>query len=639
MIGVSLAEWEAWLAAGLELANQVVSAAVVLLAFSLLVYVLSRLFRSPVARAFAGILALVLVVYAGDVALYEATEATALRWLRFQWIGIALMPAVYLHFSDEVLRITNLRSGWRRAAVTLSFLISATFLVLALGTELVVRDGVYRPRASSLAAGPLFLLFSFYFLVTVIWGAVNIQRARGRCLTRASRRRATYLTLAFFAPGLGVFPYLLVTSSPAIQFENLLQVVLLLGNIGVATMIVVMAYSVAYFGALTPDRVVKHSLALYLLRGPFVGTCVLFVMLAVPKVQRILGLPRDTVLILAVVGVIVLIQVAISLVRPFIDRLIYRQDQDEIAWIQTLDERLLTTTDLRQFLENNLAALCDLLRVRTGFVAAISEGRAQVEAGCGEENRIEGLLEARMPMELMAAGEGDGGFQSLDGFWVMPLRTQARDATLGILGVEARSSQPDLESDEQQIVQVLVEQARRALEDRHLQQGVFEALGRILPNIERMQRWRGATRYAGSPPLEVIEDSPIYAPEFQQWVKEALGHYWGGPRLSDSPLLSLHVVRQALADHGGNPTRALRAVLNQAIDELRPEGERQMTRAEWLLYNILELKFVRGLKVRDIARRLAISESDLYRKQRIAIKEVARVLSEMEQSGASRQTN
>jgi hypothetical protein len=210
-----------------------------------------------------------------------------------------------------------------------------------------------------------------------------------------------------------------------------------------------------------------------------------------------------------------------------------------------------------------------------------------------------------VPADLALSSDGNGGFQSLDGFWVTPLRSQPRDATLGILGVEARSPQPTLEPEEQQIVQVLVEQARRALEDRHLQQGVFEALGRILPNIEQMQRWRGATRYADAPPLQVLEDSPVYAPEFQQWVKEALGHYWGGPKLSDSPLLSMQVVRQALSDHGGNPTRALRAVLTQAIDELRPEGERQMTRAEWLLYNILELKFIRGLKVHQRVRSLS----------------------------------
>ena len=58
-----------------------------------------------------------------------------------------------------------------------------------------------------------------------------------------------------------------------------------------------------------------------------------------------------------------------------------------------------------------------------------------------------------------------------------------------------------------------------------------------------------------------------------------------------------------------------------------------MTTAEWLIYNILDLKFVQGLRVRDIAHRLAMSEADLYRKQRLAIEEVARTLSEMESKG------
>ena len=56
-----------------------------------------------------------------------------------------------------------------------------------------------------------------------------------------------------------------------------------------------------------------------------------------------------------------------------------------------------------------------------------------------------------------------------------------------------------------------------------------------------------------------------------------------------------------------------------------------MSTPEWLLYNILEMRFIQGRKVREIAERLAISESDLYRKQRVAIGQVARVLTEMEQ--------
>ncbi|MCB0037442.1 MAG: hypothetical protein KDE51_25600, partial [Anaerolineales bacterium] len=109
-----------------------------------------------------------------------------------------------------------------------------------------------------------------------------------------------------------------------------------------------------------------------------------------------------------------------------------------------------------------------------------------------------------------------------------------------------------------------------------------------------------------------------------------LSHYWGGPKLTDSPLMRLKIVQDALLQNEGNSTNALRDILKQAIEMQRPEGERSMTRTEWLLYNILELKFVQGRKVRDVARRLAMSESDLYRKQRVAIENVARTILDME---------
>ncbi len=49
-----------------------------------------------------------------------------------------------------------------------------------------------------------------------------------------------------------------------------------------------------------------------------------------------------------------------------------------------------------------------------------------------------------------------------------------------------------------------------------------------------------------------------------------------------------------------------------------------------MLYNILELKFLQGRKVRDVAMRLAMSEADLYRKQKVAIESVAKAMAEME---------
>ena len=95
-------------------------------------------------------------------------------------------------------------------------------------------------------------------------------------------------------------------------------------------------------------------------------------------------------------------------------------------------------------------------------------------------------------------------------------------------------------------------------------------------------------------------------------------------------MLNLNIVQDfAQEDFDGNYANALRAVLRRAVDNVRPEGERRFT-TEWLLYNILEMKFIEGRKVREVAGRLAMSEADLYRKQRVAVEAVAHSIIEME---------
>jgi hypothetical protein len=117
--------------------------------------------------------------------------------------------------------------------------------------------------------------------------------------------------------------------------------------------------------------------------------------------------------------------------------------------------------------------------------------------------------------------------------------------------------------------------------------------------------------------------------DLANWVKDALTHYWGGPKLTNSPLIGLHIVRALEREHEGNTSNAVRALLRKAVDQVRPEGERRFT-TEWILYNILEMKFIEGRKVREVASRLAMSEADLYRKQRVAVEAVARAIVEME---------
>jgi hypothetical protein len=166
-----------------------------------------------------------------------------------------------------------------------------------------------------------------------------------------------------------------------------------------------------------------------------------------------------------------------------------------------------------------------------------------------------------------------------------------------------------------------------ALRDWRLQQQVFVSLESLQPQVALIQQLRAASSFNQQSVFLAETDLPDE--DFVSWVKDALTHFWGGPKLTESPLLRLSIVQDALQEYDGNTTNALRAVLKSAIENIKPEGERRFT-AEWILYNILELKFVEGRKVREVATRLAMSEADLYRKQRIALEEISKVIIGME---------
>ncbi|OQY33511.1 MAG: hypothetical protein B6243_06360 [Anaerolineaceae bacterium 4572_5.2] len=598
----------------LALTNQILASFTLILAFSLLVFTITHNRHSSIGRAFSVLLACMSFTYAGDVALFQVTSlADAAPWLKFQWIGIAFIPAAYLHFSDALLRNTNAFSKVRRAAVMGGYALGAIFLYLAVFSNLLVLNGFYLPGVTQFQAGPLFWLFTIYFFAAVIWGVVNTQMARDRCLTSATRRRMTYLTLAFAAPAFGVFPYMLVASQASLIPSTILLTVLLLVNIGIDVMIMLMGYSVSFFDAFAPDRVVRYKLVTYLLRGPLVATLVIVVITALPDRAVILGLPRQAILNTLVVAIIVLAQIAANTLKPIISQMVYHRERDEVELLRYIDARLLTTTDLQQALENILTTIC------SSEVIEVALNNFEATIFAQAENNHNGTL-----------------FVPFGKFWYVPLKTQDQETYLGLLGIEARSDTPDLNDYEARTVQILIEQAEFVLQDRRLQQNVFNALRGIVPEMERAQRLRSAVRYMGSPVDNLlIENSPVDEPDFPKMVHEALTHYWGGPKLTNSPLMELQVVQKAVAVYDGDTVKALRSVLERAIENVRPDGERRMTASEWMLYNILELKFIQGLRVRDIANRLARSEADLYRKQKIAVKAVARSLSAMERNDQS----
>jgi hypothetical protein len=294
--------------------------------------------------------------------------------------------------------------------------------------------------------------------------------------------------------------------------------------------------------------------------------------------------------------------------------------------VQELSQRLLTTTDLRQFLENVLAAVCEILHSSGGFLAMLDNGELHWDIRCNWSLSQDDI--AQIPLAEVSCAEKQDRFIFWDGYWVLVIYDKSGDDILGLIGLRAPEVHLPLAAEQGELLDDLLVQASAALEDRRLQQVVFGAFSPLLSELTDIQRRGSILRYAG----EAAGGFTLtQSPELPQWVHDALAHYWGGPRLTENPLLDLEIVKQAAVGYDGNAVKGLRAVLADAIERLRPDGERKLTAPEWLLYNILEMKFLRGHKVREVAMRLAVSESDLYRKQRVAIENLAEIIVLMEE--------
>ena len=126
----------------------------------------------------------------------------------------------------------------------------------------------------------------------------------------------------------------------------------------------------------------------------------------------------------------------------------------------------------------------------------------------------------------------------------------------------------------------------------------------------------------------LAEEIGLTGQQLKSLERGALLHDIGKIGISDT---ILHKPGKLTEDYEGNASNALRALLRKAVDQIKPEGDRRFT-SEWILYNILEMKFIEGRKVREVAGRLAMSEADLYRKQRVAVEAVARAILDMEQN-------
>ncbi len=622
--------------------NETLTAAIVVVSASMLLYNLTRHLRNRVARTSAIVLACVTAVYTGDVFVSLGPGRQTLdAILRFQWIGIALMPAAMFHLSDALLATTGLPSrGRRRRVARMLYLIGALIIILAAFSNVLMQP-LIRAQSVVITAGPVFPIYFAYFAIATSVALINVQRARQRCLTRDTRRRMGYLQLALVTPAFGIFPYSVVLGQSETDTVAMLFLVNA-SNLVIILMLLFLSYPLSFFGTQVPDRVVKADLLRFMLRGPATGLLALVIIIFMTPAIRILGLPGDSLMPFAVVAVVLLWQWLVALALPWLEKhLIYSdEDGDQLAKLQNLSERLLTRADLQQLLDAIVGAICDYLQVSTAFVVSLTDS-VEIVAATGPTRPDAQWLEDERPSLLAALTttetDQDQPLHQWHSYWVIPLyskRGLSDDGDrmlIGFMGIQARAAEINLTTDERQTFQSLARRAAETLDDMRLQAEIYAALEGLLPQINVTRTRAADVEYRhGREAQPLIENGSFDREQFVEQVRAALRHYWGGPGLSSSRLLELNIVQNAMGDNANNAARALRAVLLSAIEKQRPAGERKLLSPEWTIYNILEQRFIEKHKVRDVAIRLALSEPDLYRKQRIAIEAVADTLIEME---------
>lgn len=625
-----LDSWPSLLLELLRTLTQILTAGIAITAFSLLIYAFTFNLRNRVARSFMLILVCVVTVFTADALGSTASDLIDIEfWLRLQWVGILFLPAAYLHFSDALMETTGRPSrGRRRLAVRFSYFISFLFLIslpfyIFVG-PVVINEG----PASFLHPTSLTAIFVGYYLGVMLISWINFVRAYRRTTNLTSRRRMVYLLAGAAAPALGSFPFLLFDSGYASLHPLLFWLTAFLSNLLVGVLLVVMAYAVAFFGVSWTDRVVKARLFKWLMRGPITASITLGLVTIVRRTGEAFGFSYSAFVPIVMVGTILLLEHMITLFSSLAERFLFDgSDRAELELLRELEDRLLTHNDLRQFLEMVLAAVRDRLQASGAFVAALNSDGFEVIARTGQVN-LEPANEAEIVQIIEANIKQPGVLVQWRQDYLMILVNDGdlEYKPVGVLGVNG-IGQALLDEDALQALSVLARRAAMALRDRQIQHQVFQTLIDLTPQVDLIQSLRAAGRYNETRLSQ--EELPIPESELTQWVKEALTHYWGGPKLTESPLIQLQLIQDMALKMEGNTANALRAVLREAIDRIKPAGERKFT-AEWILYNILEMKFMEGRKVREIALRLAMSEADLYRKQRVAIDSVARMIMEME---------
>ena len=617
----------------LKAISDVLTAGVAVITFSLFISAVTFKVRDAVTNTFTLLLFCLVVIFGAD-AFITVIKNTALlvSVIKVHLLGLILLPTAYFLFSDVLLSLTGKPSrGKRKALGILSVLISVIFLVL-LFSDLLLGSLVVGQQPAPYFERTLYIdIFTLFFAGILVLSWLNFVRTLQRTVTQASRRRMVYLIVSAIGPAVGSFPFLFYGSKYAAQSSIIFWLFSVFANVMVAFGVVAMTYSVSFYGFHWTDRVIKSRLFRWVMRGPIAASLTLGVTTLISRIGTQININVSAIATLGMVATIVIFEYAITMFAPVWERLFfYGDDRIELEKIRTLEDRLLTSNDIRQFLELILASVCDRLQVHSAGLIINSHANEKLDVYTGNQKPLtnERKLEIFEFLERNTAGKLTVAYKELT---LIPIIKQIADGNssplLGVIVINQLVT--PTEELIKPAIEKLTSRAAMALSDRVEQEQLFTSLEMLAPQVSVIQGLLASSRI--SQRKMVNGDEEIQLSDLEGWVKDALSQIWGGPKVLQNPILQLKWIQNHIRSSKESPLNAVRELLRGAIVQLKPEGERQYTN-EWMLFNLMDLKYLEGWKVKDIAIRLSISEADLYRKQRMAITAISRQIIEIEKA-------
>ena len=632
-------DWLESLITILNAISDVLTAGVAIISFSLFIYSVTFSLRDRVTNTFTLLLFSLIVIFGADAFLTITENVNLLiPVIEIHWLGIIFLPAIYFLFSDSLLTTTGKPSRGKRRIAGILFVTLSTIFVILLFNDLLVGEIITnQPPAPFLMRTGFTDLFSIFFILVLSLSWYNFIRAFRRTATQTSRRRMLYLIVSALGPAFGSFPYLLYGSQFAENMQVLFWVLSIAANAFVYIALIAMAYSVSFFGFPWTDRLIKSRLFRWVLRGPITASLTLGMTTIVSRLGVQYNFPFTSALvILAMVSTIVLFEYMITLFAPIWERIFFSgNDRVELEKVRLLEDRLLTTNDIQQFLELILATICDRLQINGAslIVNNNSSNSLSIKIGSGQvlsqnnKEEIYEFLNELDPIEFIV--ESNNGT-------IIPLRlTEEKSQRIyGAVVIDEKLINK-LDAEKMNALLRLIDRVAFALREREEQEKILGSFEMLVPQTSAIQNLIAVSRFDQQRMINGIERIEIR--DLEKWVKDALTQIWGGPKIIRNPIMQLKIVQKRIEDRNESPINAVREILREAMSRLRPEGERQYTN-EWILYNLIDLKFFEGWKVKDIARRIALSEADYYRKQRAAISSISRQIIEMERIALQKST-